>query len=139
MGYALTIAELIDRAGQVHDSLAKLARPGWLFERWRERRFARTLEDFLHAMHHVPRTEAQRAAPDDDARLRGLIDAIIEDVERFLSSRPPGRGDALERNQQLASRVYDLRQAFEAIARGATPNPHIVDVRREERLKRPVR
>jgi hypothetical protein len=62
------------------------------------------------------------------------LDAIIESVEWFLAEHPPSGRWRLERNQRLASRLYDLRQAFEAIVRGATPNPHSMDVRREERL-----
>ena len=136
MGYSLSVAALLDRAERTRTSAARLARPGRWFTTWRERRCLRAVDAFLQALHHVPPHEASKATDEQAACLRERVDGIVEHLEVFLSSPQASTGRRLERSRRLAARVYELRRAFEAIARRATPNPGIVDLRREERLRR---
>lgn len=135
MSHRFTLEMLLKSGRETQKSASRLSRRGRLFAGRQARRFVETIESFIHAMHRLPQAEAAGATPEQETSLRQLVDGIIEEVERFLAAHPPDDRDELERNQHLAARIYDLRQAFEAIARGATPNPKIIDLRREERLR----
>ena len=134
MAHRLTLETLLRDAEKTEHTAVRLAHPVWLLRIGRERRFAQQIDRFMGQLHHLPEGEAKRATVQQRAEIRRRIDAIIESVEWFLAEHPPSSRTRFERNQQLASRIYDLRRAFEAIARGATPNPDIMDVGREEHL-----
>jgi hypothetical protein len=134
MAHRLTLERLLFHAGKTEQAAARLTRPGWLLRIGRESRFTQQIDRFLSLLHYLPQPEAERATVEQEAELRRRIDAIIDSVELFLAEHRSSSRSGLERNQRLASRIYDLRQAFEALARGATSNPHIMDVRREEKL-----
>lgn len=130
----LTIEALLQEAAGTHLRASRLLKPG-LFAGWRERQFVKAIDRFMRTLHALRTSEAARAAPEQEERLRELIDGIVDDVERFLAAHGAGTRDRLERNQHLASRIYDLRRAFEAVVRGTTPNPRMTDLRREEQLR----
>jgi hypothetical protein len=134
MAHRLTLERLLFHAEKTEYAAERLARPMWLLRIGRERRFTQQIDRFLSLLHHLPQREAKRATVTQEAEVRRRIDAIIDSVEVFLAEHRSSGRSGLERNQRLASRIYDLRQAFEALVRGATSNPHIMDVRREEKL-----
>lgn len=124
---------LLRQAERTERQTVRLAQPGWLTS-WRDRRLIHYIDEFMSALHHLSQRDTRSVTPEQKAEARRRIDAIVDAVERFLSAHPPEDRRGLERNQRLAGRIYELRRAFEAIARHVTPNPHMIDVRREEQL-----
>jgi hypothetical protein len=126
MARAFTVDELVRHAARTHASASRLVEPTRFLAGWRERRFVRTIDRFVQALRHMAGGEIERATRDEETRVRALINGIVEDVEAFLERHRPRTIPQLKRNQRLETRIYGLRQAFEAIARHTTPDPDAV-------------
>jgi hypothetical protein len=126
MARAISVNELVKHATRTHQSASRLVEPTRFLATFRERRFVRTIDRFVQALRHVPNGEIEHASRDEETRVRSLINGIVQDVEAFLERHRPTTVPQLKRNQRLETRIYGLRQAFEAIARHRTPDPNLV-------------
>lgn len=112
-----------------------MSRPSSLLGWWHERKFVEAIDAFVEAIRSLPQREVE-TAPVEQVHLIGhQVDAIINDVEQFISGHRSTDLKRVERDRHLVSRIYELRETFEKISRGVTAQPGITDLRWEVKLE----
>ena len=130
-----TLEAVLNHATKAHALAAGLAKPNGLLAGHHERQFVDAIDTFTDALGHLSQSDVARVTADQRKQMSQMIDGIVGDVERFMASHGAADAKRLERNRHLVEKIYELRQAFESIARGMTPDPGVVDVRWEEKMK----
>jgi hypothetical protein len=129
-----TVTMVLDLAAATHAKAAALSRSHGWFARWHERQFARAIQAFIAGLEALPQQEAKRITGAECARIGELIDAVIEDVERFMARHGGAGLRRVERDRGLVRDIYELRRVFESLFRGVTADPHYSDMRWEMKV-----
>jgi hypothetical protein len=129
MSDQLTAAALVRLATGTHLRASRMRRSGGLLGWWRERGFMTSIDEFAHAVRSVPQSEIATAPVDTIREIGTMVDAIVDDVEQFISSHRTVSLKRVERDRHLVSRIYELRASFEKIARRVTAQPAMTDLR----------
>ena len=114
-----TGAAILELATKTHQHAIKLNRRSF-FGFGRERRFENAIGTFSHALRHLGPAAITRMSDIDRRSLGHIIDAIVEDTERFIASTG-GSLKRVERNRHLVTAIYDMRAAFESLSHGDDP------------------
>lgn len=103
---------------------------GW----WHERGFVTSIDEFAGAVRSVPQSEVESAPDDAIRRIGAMVDAIVDDVEKFIASHRSNSLKRVERDRHLVRRIYELRASYEKISRGVTAQPAMTDLRWKVKL-----
>jgi hypothetical protein len=129
-----TVESVLAFAATTHATASALAGSSRWWSGWHERKLARATRAFLDAAESLPPPEAARLTEDDRMRLNRSIDAIIEDVERFIASHGAASRRRLEQDRDLVKQIYEMRRVFELLSRHITADPGTSDMRFEMKV-----
>jgi len=103
---------------------------GW----WHERKFVEAVDEFTRALRSLSQSEVEKASSEQLTEIGEKVDAMIEQVEEFISTHGNRSLKRVERNRYLVTRIYELRAAFENVSRGVTAQPGMTDLRWKVKL-----
>lgn len=130
----MTAGDLVRLATSTHLRASLMRRSSGLMGWWRERNFATSIDEFAYAVRSVPQSEIETASEETIRQVGDMVDAIVDDVERFIASHRSTSLKRVERDRHLVRRIYELRASFEKISRGVTAQPEMTDLRWKVKL-----
>lgn len=130
----MTAEVLVRLATGTHHRASRMRRSGGLLGWWRERGFVTSIDQFADAVRSLPQSEIETAPAETIRSIGTLVDAIVEDVEQFISSHRTVSLKRVERDRHLVRRIYELRASFEKISRRVTAQPAMTDLRWQVKL-----
>ncbi len=111
-----------------------MSRPSSLLGWWHERKFAEAIDDFSASLRSLSQQEIEDAPAHDIQDIGEQIDAIVNDVEAFISRHGNSSLKRVEQDRHLVTRIYELRASFEKLSRRVTAQPGMTDVRWEVKM-----
>jgi hypothetical protein len=129
MSDPITAEALVRIANDTHQRASLMRRSGGLLGWWRERNFVSSIDRFADAVRAMPQSEVETAPAAAIQSIGAMVDAIIEDVERFIDDHRASNLKRVERDRHLVRRIYELRASYEKLARGVTATSGMTDLR----------
>lgn len=134
MSESLTTAAAVRHALATQRRASRLTTASGLFGWWHERQFVQAIDHFAGVLRHLPQSEVASASDDQLRKIRETVDAIVNDIETFISRHGNSSLKRVERDRHLVKRIYELRATFEKLARRVTAQPGMTDLRWDVKL-----
>ncbi len=134
MAMHLTVVDVARMALATQVRASRLSRASSVLGWWHERKFVQAVDEFTRALRSLSQSEVEKASHEQLQEIGDKVDAMVDQVEHFISSHGNGSLKRVERNRYLVTRIYELRASFEKVARGVTAQPGMTDLRWKVKL-----
>ncbi len=130
----LTVVDVARMALATQVRASRLSRHSSVLGWWHERKFVAAVDEFTRALRSLSQSEVEKASHEQLQEIGDKVDALVDQVEHFISSHGNGSLKRVERNRYLVTRIYELRASFEKVARRVTAQPGMTDLRWKVKL-----
>ncbi|MDA1306131.1 MAG: hypothetical protein O2917_02560 [Acidobacteria bacterium] len=134
MAMHLTVVDVARMALATQVRASRLSRHSSVLGWWHERKFVAAVDEFTRALRSLSQSEVEQASHEQLQEIGDKVDALVDQVEHFISSHGNGSLKRVERNRYLVTRIYELRASFEKVARRVTAQPGMTDLRWKVKL-----
>jgi len=134
MGVHLTVVDVARMALATQVRATRLTRTSSVLGWWHERKFVEAVDEFTRALRSLSQREVEKASHEQLQEIGDKVDAMVDQVEHFISTHGNSSLKRVERNRYLVTRIYELRASYEKVARGVTAQPGMTDLRWKVKL-----
>lgn len=129
MAMHLTVVDVARMALATQVRASRLSHTSSVLGWWHERKFVQAVDEFTRALRSLSQSEVDKASREQLHEIGDKVDAMVDQVEHFISGHGNGSLKRVERNRYLVTRIYELRASFETVASGGSAEPGMMDLR----------